>query len=352
MRETGNKQIHWINCAKLIAILAVMLDHLHGMLYEHDGMQRMTHFAVPLFILLSGITSYLSGSKYLGSGALQVFRAKTKKILVAYLGATLIYTLVMTRGFDFLDFLNALVHFNASGPLYFVALYLQLMLAFYPLYLILKRIPGSPGGCFLEILLGGLLLLFGLWSSEYTNILNIAGGGGKLLGATFLFLFYLGMVAEKHHWFYSDRPWKYAALAVVGGGLTIITELLILERWEVFEGRVPFAAETNPPGILLIAAAVSVLLLLAGVFSLLDHSPLHRVSEALGSLGKHTLYLFLYHKLFLDITNHFLRLYLPLWLKWILYFAAMFCGPLLLEWIIGRIKKGWRSLCLKKEGQR
>lgn len=334
-------QITWINCTRLIAILAVMLDHTWSMLYEDPGLRAATHFAVSLFILVSGYTSYLTGEKHRGSGWIRTFWHRSKKILIAYLVATLVYTVLLTRFFDLLTFLSALVHFNASGPLYYVALYLQLMLIFPPLYALLRVIPSGKKGVLLELMLGAALLLLGILTTKATNLLDIAGGGGKLFGGTFLFLFYFGMIAEKHGWFSDEKRSKAVLFLIAGGGLFILLECMIYRNYE--------RMMTNPPGVLLICAAIAMLFFCYGVFTLLEQAGARRFTSCTGWLGKHTLYLFLYHRLFLDTANHFLRLVLPLWLKWIVYFAVMLLGPLLTELVFHKIYQLFSRLCPAKE---
>ena len=57
------EQIKWINCAKMVAILAVMTDHTFDVLYTNSKIAMASYFSVSLFIILSGMTSYLSYSK-------------------------------------------------------------------------------------------------------------------------------------------------------------------------------------------------------------------------------------------------------------------------------------------------
>lgn len=334
------KQVTWINCAKSVAILAVMLDHTYGMLYMNLHVRSMTHFAVSLFILLSGITSYMTGEKYKSTGWLKTFWGKIKRILVAYLVASLIYSMVMTRGFHLGELLLSIIHFNASGPLYYVALYIQLMFIYYPLYRLLRWIPKSPRGYCVEILLGVAFLAFGIWSTDFTNILGIAGGGGRLLGGTFLFLFYLGMTAEKHQWFLPDSRGRLWLIFGFSFPTVLIAEALVYSNETQINGLFWQQENTNPPGFLLMGVAICILFLCFSGFSLLECSRLHLIPGVIGRLGRHTLYLFLYHRLFLDTVNHFLRFYLHGWMKWTLYFAVMLVGPMIVEWIFRKCRTG------------
>lgn len=54
-------QIAWLNGAKFVAILAVMVDHTNGVLYSNWSIAYASYFSVSLFIILAGMTSYFSG---------------------------------------------------------------------------------------------------------------------------------------------------------------------------------------------------------------------------------------------------------------------------------------------------
>ncbi len=332
-----NRQIVWINCAKAVAIIAVMLDHVYGMLYTDSRLQRMTHFAVPLFILLSGITSYMTAEKYADKGWIRTFFHKIKTLFFAYLVASVIYSIVM-NGIDLKVLLLSLIHFNASGPLYYVALYIQLMFLFWPFYQILKRIPINKKGILYETVIGTTILLFSIWTTNYTNVLSIAGGGGKLFGGTFLFLFYLGMIMEKHRIFHADSGKKIGLVLSVSAPLTVLFECLVFSKQEVIDRFSPVQGGTNPPGLILMCTSIVLLFFCYALFSLLDKGVLKKPIDVIGRLGQHTLFLFLYHKLFLDMANHFLRTIVPLVGRWMIYFAVMLAGPLFVEWVFHIIR--------------
>ena len=55
-----SRQVAWINGAKLVAILAVLVDHTNGVLYINQEFALASYFSVALFVLLSGMTSYMT----------------------------------------------------------------------------------------------------------------------------------------------------------------------------------------------------------------------------------------------------------------------------------------------------
>ena len=54
------QQIGWINCAKFFAILAVVIDHVKGILYEDEAVQYIFFYSVTVFLFLAGMTAYYS----------------------------------------------------------------------------------------------------------------------------------------------------------------------------------------------------------------------------------------------------------------------------------------------------
>lgn len=347
------KPVQWINCAKCVAIFAVMIDHTYSMIYTDLGLQTATHFAVPLFILLSGITYYLTGEKYRDQGFFRTYAKKCGPIVLTYIVATLIYVIVMKQTLSPVVYFDALIHFNGSLPLYYVALYLQLMLIAKPLYLLLAKIPGTLPGFFGEIIIGTAILLFSIWTTNATDLIGIYGGGGKLLGGTFFFLFYLGMVSEKHGWF-RRRPVKILALfMVIGGSLFITWEIFIIRNQLMLDTYFPFGEGSNPPGVTLMIAAVLALIACYGLFSVLSETASgKRIIVPVSWIGCHTLYIFVYHRLFLDTMNHFFREYLNPFGKVLVYFSAMILGSLLMEFLFSKLKAVFKGLCRKTKVNR
>ena len=169
----GKGQIEWINGAKFVAILAVLVDHTYMVLYNNLDIAYATYFAVSLFVLLSGMTSYFSNMRRMKNGEKdKSIICSCKKILVAYCVATVIYMIVMTHRFDFTQYIYYLVNFNASDPFYFVIVYIQLMSVNGFLYKFLQKCPNSKKGYFYEMIMMISIVALSYWTSNYTNILN------------------------------------------------------------------------------------------------------------------------------------------------------------------------------------
>ena len=155
------EQIKWLNCAKAVAIVAVLIDHTTGILYSSQTIATASYFSVSLFILIAGMTSYLSDSRHAES-CCQNFVRSTRKIVEAYIIAAGVCTVLSSKGFDLLEYLSHLIHFDASLPHYFVLLYVQLMVENRFLFNLLQTIDKKNN---IQSLLGN--------SSSYAIIYNV-----------------------------------------------------------------------------------------------------------------------------------------------------------------------------------
>ena len=189
-----SKRIVWVDTAKFAAIFAVMVDHTAKILYNDLRIQRISFFSVGLFILLMGITAYHSFEK----GKFSI-RKKLCGILPPYITATVIYCLFSYQFFDLETVLKHIVFFNASGPLYYVLLYIQLVIISPIVYKTLKSAEQIRFHVVIECFLLVPILFISGWMTKNSNILSVYGGGGKLFGGSYLVLLYLGMWFAKYY---------------------------------------------------------------------------------------------------------------------------------------------------------
>lgn len=125
-----SSKLLWINVCKFIAIFAVLLNHTgNGYCFNSELIYVFSWYCVPLFILLSGITSYLSIHRHgQDQGIKELFR-RVKPIIYAYLLADAVYVFGNHHyHFDVATYLVSLVNFTESGPFYFVLFYVQLII--------------------------------------------------------------------------------------------------------------------------------------------------------------------------------------------------------------------------------
>jgi len=329
-------KIKWINAAKVVAILGVMIDHTNGVLYTNINIAWGSYFSVSLFILLSGMTSYLSDSTQWHGGK-YIFIKSAKKILLPYSICVLLYQVVATHYFDFTTYLKYFINFNISGPHYFVLLYLQLMLVRPILSKCLAFCSGKREILW-EFFIAIVVLGISLFTVNYTNILDVYGGGGKLLGGTYLFLYYLGMLLMKHEIFDSVNPKRCFFTSVISFALCFFWWRYMCQNQLGIDAMLPFGGGFNPPGLSISIFACIVLFGCYGIFifiSSFEHTKF--IVEIFSQIGRHTLYIFLYHRMFLDyLLIPYVQLNIGI-VKTIIYFGVMIGGSLVLDLMINKL---------------
>lgn len=334
----GNfKEIKWINCAKFAAIMAVLTDHTFNYLYTNPVINIFSYYSVSLFILVSGILCYSSLTRH-SDTVLKTFIRFSKKIVGAYLFAVFIVQIFNYRFFDLQTYINLILGFNAQGPYYYVLLYLQLMLISQILFNAIQK-ASKNNSIFGEIIIGIALLGFAYITTGYTNILNVYGGGGKLAGGTFILLFYIGMLLSKYN-ILADMSIKRSAvmtaislfLLVIWGRFYYIDRLML-------DSKLPFGIGKNPPSITLLILTLIILFFCCGLFSLFEKLKfLNIITSVCSYIGKHTLYIFLFHLFLLNTIC--LRIPISsMWLKQIIYLGIMIGGSIIIEYTAKFLKK-------------
>lgn len=351
MRE----RVYWIDIAKAFAILGVLIDHTRNVLYTDVRIAFLSYFSVGLFVFLMGITNYWSLLRVKGALGKSTAR-RCWKLFGPYMTATFVYSVFIDRALIFDNYVVRIIHFSASGPLYFVLLYIQLI-AISPILFVLMKSLDGPGKHIYEILL--LLCVTGIafLTTNYTQIMDVYGGGGVLFGGTYLILFYCGMWLGKYHSTIIERmsgkvvSWLVFILGICA---TVCWWLFISRDQLGIDQRVPFGNGFNPPSVsFMVYALLLALVLFSTELTLRGSNPsVARVKKALGFLGRHTLYIFMYHRLFLDfVMEPFMaasgidpanRL-----VKIVVCFCFMIGGPILIEVAHSAIQRFYRGLTAK-----
>lgn len=348
--SSNSKRIIWIDAAKFATITAVLVDHTYGILYKNESVFRLSYFSISVFILLMGITTFLSFQK----NGTHISR-KILSITLPYITATFITCIIKYQSFDFEIFINHLIHFNVCPPYYYVLLYIQLVVVSPILFKYLQITGCKQISLFYDILMAIPVLFLSSWTTNHSNILSIYGGGGKLLGGSYLLLLYIGMCFGKYYYRINLGKWISLLLLSVISVLLITWGYVISQYRFILDGKQFLGLGANPPGFTLILYAI----LITGVFytlgAFLDNypeSPAAKIFTALSIPGKHTLYIFLYHWLFLDFlinpnieslyrSGHFTK---PVR---ILCFLVLMIGPVFAEYILKLIHKSLAA-CYKK----
>lgn len=332
----------WINVAKCAAIMAVMLDHVRFRLYTDATVQNFSFYSVSLFILLMGITTYISYSRSAIALGKKVL-IRIKSIIVPYFWAVVIYSVVINHYFDLVSVLHSFINFNIVGPHYYVLLYVQMLLVTPLIFVFVRWCVNNEKksfGLIAEIVFGGGVLLIATLMNNYSSLLNTTAINVKLFGGSYLVLLYLGMIISAHKNFFENMQRKWlVVLMCFSLVLAIMIQQTVNTHGYVLDKKLPLGSSVNPPGIMLIAYAICILTVIYCMVKLIEGSKVLILSKLIGCLdffGRHTLYIFLYHRLFL---NYFIKDIDNIVVNWIFYFGIMIGGSLLLEFAIKKIEK-------------
>lgn len=92
------KKSEWIDFAKLLAILAVLLDHTGNILYTRHDIAYLSFYSVGVFIIIMGITSYWSFDR-MHSNLGNKIKKKCLGIMIPYLVASFFYCIYLYKSF-------------------------------------------------------------------------------------------------------------------------------------------------------------------------------------------------------------------------------------------------------------
>jgi len=282
------------------AIIGVLAIHVSGAFTRIDGVTSLvginvvintfTHYAVPLFVILSGIL--LAMRYYQGFSLKRFYSRRFLTIVPPYIIFTIGYQLLKTGWSDPASFIRTLIENLCTGSGYYHLWFFPMIIFLYALYPLFEKLYR-----YCEIhkkelyLLGGLLVLQIAWDSLVLH--EHSSGGSYLFDSllrrtvlSYIFYFVVGM--------YIGRNWKVVIekmkklsniyIQIVAYGLTMILSL----HW--LRGILEARAE---PSYFIIARLVEPFLYLATVILLTkallyiqrSHPIITRIMYCLGSLS-------------------------------------------------------------------
>jgi peptidoglycan/LPS O-acetylase OafA/YrhL len=206
---TGGRTLEWLDALKGIAIIAVVLDH--AFIVDNYELWKHLYFHVSWFIFLAGVANAYSARKrvFASTGEiLAMWWRRIASLLPAYLGASALAFLFVYAGRQSLEsFGRDLLLFHTLPPLYFIAMLLQLLIAFPLLFHLWYRCGwlGRAVFCAATVAIAGFV-------SQVVTFPWVLGAH-YLLGATFLYLFVLGLALEPLLTGKRISPWIWLILA-------------------------------------------------------------------------------------------------------------------------------------------
>ncbi len=163
------------------------------------------------------------------------------------------------------------------------------------------------------------------------------------MGGSYLILLYIGMLFGKYFQKIKLNKWVNAILMVISS-IALITwyHLIRTNQWYI-DSMVPLGSGFNPPSISFMVYAllwIVLLFILENFLECIHVRGLTKLFNLIGFLGRHTLYIFIYHRLFIDFFIPKLIVaiggqeVLNIWLLRIGYFIIMIGGSLIFEFVL------------------
>lgn len=334
--------ITWISCAKLIAMIAVILDHMHGLLFQNPTIDNWSFFSVTSFVFLSGITAYQSNIRHLNEPVAQYTLKRLLKLFIPYITVTTFTVLITGKFFNFKSVLNEILSFKTFGPAYYVLMALQLI-AISP---ILARIIRKLGTYRLHLLFHALFFIiivyFSYLCTKYTFITDTYGAGQFVFGGTFLAIYALGMLFA----YYELQFTRAAAASVCAvAALALHIGMFLAMQWtiRVHGDLYVNSSLRNPPSLPYILYSFVTIAFLMSFFSFLELTHIawiQKILQILAYIGNRTLSIFLYHMfLMLYIFPLIPVMNLTPTVKIVTYLLGMILVPVIWQDLLAHMKK-------------
>ncbi len=339
--EENKKKTTWINVAKASSIFGVVLQHVYGYLYSNDLIYYSVWWSVALFIMIGGYNAAESYERR----RVVVVRSRLRNTLMPYIGATVFYVLYNYFRFKVPpEILIRLIRFDASPPLWFVAIYVQLVLISPILVAVIQWCEERQR--VIRYLISWIIVIIVCYGITY--IINLFGSeiyGGHLVAGTWLFFWFLGMCIHNTINIESNDMKTRIVMFIVN------TVLIIL--WQIFfvNMGVNLNLDSMFKGVyyrLTWANALQTVLLFFWIKDLVMGIEYfcgkigHSILNPIDLLGQHTMYIFLYHMVFL--SEYRLLLETPGWVnKWFCMVFILF-GPLALDFLFSKVKDLFKNL--------
>lgn len=351
--QPEKQRIRWIDCAKTVAIIAVLVDHNSGLLYQNNNIKIISYFSVSLFILLAGITAF-DTTKVVRGGGRHKYWQGLSRILLHYAIATFILQVWYTHFFDLQTYISHLLHFSIQAPFYFLLFFLQLKLIS-PFLVMWCQFCNKQSLSWLWHIAS---VLFLCWFSSvlirYTFMLPVGGGGNFLFGGTYLLLYYIGILLSAFGVFGVLRK-RFVLILFISISFSIIWCWLYIQNIVNFDALLAdyYGIGKNPPSVRLLVLSITVLFICYSVFGLLEDSAVkinQEIVDAMAFIGRYTLYIFMYHLMVRDVILTFLPVVQTnIWLMRFAIFIPMLVAPALVVWLINKIKNRFMQIALEAD---
>ena len=297
------------------------------------------YWVVALFVMLGG---YNMMSSYFNRGQVLV-RQKLLKLFWPYLLATIFYTLGRNHYLDAIELLTRLLHFDATEPLYYIAVYMQLIFIS-PILIAMINWCEKKYKYARMLIICLFILIFCYLSVHLTNIFGIGYGGGNLCAGPWLMFWFFGMCIRFFRIPFAKKSTRVTALVTYTIILIIWQFIFVNRGYNLFLKPIFGGTQVGMTW----ANAFEATLLFFWFRELIEG--FEKTTGKIGTklllpfnyIGCHTLYIFMYHMLFFSIYKSYFEIsgIMNRWLCLIFIFG----GPIVLEVIITMVMKWFRNI--------
>lgn len=309
---------HWIDLAKGVAILAVVLDHV--LFLSSSAIPELfwkhTYFSVTWFVFLVGLTNTYELLRLSKPTPKIIFLLTLKRFarlcLLYFFISTGIYWCTNTSSGSWTSAIQQLLFFTTQPTYYFVNLLLQL----YCIFPILFYGVSNAKNWKQKILLTIAVFALSYVSSLNKHILWPFSPAGNYFGGLFLAVYYLGIFIGVNK-IKKTRLLKYCQL----------TTFIILETLFIITNA---RTITNIPNVFLILWSLTLLWGIYIAVTIIEWRKHFYLSSMLEFLGRNTYMIYLMHFFVIQLFLNRVRLY-PIFLQYILAFCASIVIPILIN---------------------
>lgn len=315
-----------------------MLQHVRGYVYSNDYFFYSVWWSVALFVMIGGYNAF---SSYQNRGCF-LLKKKLSGIFIPYFFATALYIIYANHFLDATTYLYSLIHFNATGPLYYVAVYIQLLVISPVLMAVIKK--GDNRKWIFSVSWVAVIGVSAL-TTHFTNIFDIVIGGGNLFAGPWIIFWYLGMCikyAEGYVDVKVSKKWLIVGLTIA----VILWQYVFVNRgYNLTLGSIYHGTQVGMTW----ANAFETVLLFFWFKYAVDFFEENAgdvgkiIIKPLAFMGRYTLYIFLYHMLFISIYRGYLEITVHSINRWICMFFVI-VGPVGLGIILGIIRRCFNSI--------
>lgn len=335
-----NQKSSWIYVAKTCSIIGVVLQHVRGYIYTDDNIFYSLWWVVALFIMIGGYNVMDSFAK---RGKV-IVKKRIWGILIPYFVATVLYTLYDNRYLNAAEVFIRLLHFDATGPLYYVAVYVQLVLITPILIGIIKWCETNNNVLrFIVVWVGIMATCYA--TTHLTNLFDIVIGGGNLFAGPWLFFWFWGMFIERCN-IRVDSSYRRVVVFVTHTVMIIAWQYVFVHKGlnsvfhPIFHGNAVRMTWANSFETVILFFWFKELV--EGIESIAGNVG-KKILKPFTYIGQHTLYIFLYHMLFLSIYRMYFEESRNILMDG-LCLVFIILGPLILDWGLEKVKNWFKYI--------